>query len=130
VEPGLKQKATHFFADGVAVSKGTKFPEAAYKWIKFYTSSKAMADVRIETNWEIPAVSDMSLVDKYLKQSPPENREAVYESLENPIPIPVIAQQNLMIDTVTQAIDQVLYGRKTAAQALADANPQVQQLLK
>lgn len=129
VEPGMKQKATHFFADGVAISSQTKHKEAAYKWIKFYTSSSAMADIRIEKNWELPAISDLSLVQDYLEQSPPDNREAVYKSLDNPIPIPVIANQNEMIDIVNQAIEKVEYQKASAAEALKEADRQVDALL-
>ena len=130
VEPGLANKATHYFADGLAISATTDHSEAAWKWISFFTASDEMVRTRMESNWGLPVLQDLSLVDAYLEQTPPDNREAVFDSLEYAIVPPVIERQNQMQDIVGLAIENVLLGNQTAAEALADADRQVDQLIR
>jgi multiple sugar transport system substrate-binding protein len=129
VEPGLRNKATHYFADGLAVSNATDHPEAAWKWVNYFTSSPEMVRTRMESNWGLPVVQDLELVEAYLQQTPPDNRQAVYDSLEYAIVPPVIERQNQMQDIVGQAIENVLLGNSNAAEALAEADRQVRSLI-
>lgn len=129
VEPGLRNKATHYFADGLGVSNATDHPEAAWKWVNYFTSSPEMVRTRMESNWGLPVVQDLELVEAYLQQTPPDNRQAVYDSLEYAIVPPVIERQNQMQDIVGQAIENVLLGNSNAAEALAEADRQVRSLI-
>lgn len=129
VEPEISEKATHFFANGLAVSKSVENPEAAWKWVKFFTSSPEMVSVRMESNWELPAIQNKELVQNYLERTPPENRDAVYDSLNYVIVPPVIEKQNRMQDIIGRAIEEAVLGTKSAAEALADADRQVERLV-
>ena len=51
VEPGNKKKATHFFSNGLVMSKDTKKAEASFKWMTFLSSSKEVAEGRVKANW-------------------------------------------------------------------------------
>jgi multiple sugar transport system substrate-binding protein len=130
LEPGLKNKAHHFFANGIAINANTKNAAAAYKWARFLTSSKAAAQTRIASSWELPALTDKALFADYLKQTPPANRQAVFDALESIIPIPVIARQNEMQDKVGAMLDKAASGELTAQQALDQAKKDVDALLK
>jgi multiple sugar transport system substrate-binding protein len=68
LEPGKTQKAHHFFANGVAVSAQSANPEAAYKWIKFLTSSPEAVEIRIAAGWELPAVTDAAALEGYQRR--------------------------------------------------------------
>ncbi|MCF7944455.1 MAG: sugar ABC transporter substrate-binding protein [Spirochaetia bacterium] len=129
VEPGISEKATHFFANGLAVSQSVENPEAAWKWVKFFTSSPEMVSVRMESNWELPAIQNKELVQNYLERTPPENRDAVYDSLDYVIVPPVIEKQNRMQDIIGKAIEEAVLGTKSAAEALTDADRQVERLV-
>ncbi len=129
VEPGMETQATHFFSNGVAISADSAQQAATWEWIKFFTSSPEMADIRIESGWELPTLDNPAYVDGYLSQTPPNNRQAVFDSLNYAIVPPVIERQNEMQDAVNQLIDQVKLGELTAEEALTEAKAQLEELL-
>lgn len=130
VEPGMAQKATHFFANGVAASAGTPHPEAAWEWMEFFTTSPEMAEIRVDSGWELPTLDNEEYVSGYLEQTPPDNREAVFESLNYAITPPVIERQNEMQDAVNQLLEQVTLGQLTPEEALQEARAQIESLLE
>lgn len=130
VEPGMEQKATHFFANGVSAFAATEHPQEAWEWIKFFTSSPEVAQMRVESGWELPALKNPEYFESYLEQSPPENRQAVFDSLEYAITPPVIEQQNEMTDIVNNLLEQVKLGQLTPQEALDQADTQLQELIE
>lgn len=130
VEPGMAQKATHFFANGVAASATTEHPEAAWQWMEFFTTSPEMAQIRVDSGWELPTLENEAYVSGYLDQSPPDNRAAVFESLNYAITPPVIERQNEMQDGVNQLLEQVTLGQLTPEEALQQAREQIDALLE
>ncbi|HRE25006.1 MAG TPA: sugar ABC transporter substrate-binding protein [Anaerolineales bacterium] len=130
VEPGLKNQATHFFANGVSVFAATQHPQEAWEWAKFFTSSPEAATIRVEAGWELPAVSDTAVFDSYLQQTPPANRQAVLDSLNFAIVPPVIERQSEMQDAVNKLLDQVKLGQLTPQEALDQAKLEIEALLK
>jgi len=130
LEPGITRKAHHFFANAVAVNANSKNAQAAYTWARFFTSSPAAAKTRVAASWELPALTDKTLVADYLKVTPPANRQAVFDALNSVIPIPVIERQSEMQDKVTAALDKAVSGEFTPQQALEQAKKDVDALLK
>lgn len=130
VEPGNVQKASHFFSNAVVASATTEHPEEAWAWTKFLTSSPEAVAVRLEASWELPAVADESLFATYLEQTPPDNREAVFESLDAIVVPPVIEQQSKMQDIVSQALEKARLGQMSVQEALDAAAAEVNELLK
>ena len=61
--------------------------------------------------------------------TPPENREAVVESLDAVVLAPVIERAQEMQDIVTEELGNAAAGRKTVEQALTDAQERVTALL-
>ena len=98
VEPGAATKATHYFANGLAVSADSKNAEAAYKWIEFLATSEQVAQLRIQLGWELPCATYQTAMDQYAKLTPPANRQAVFDSLNYVVPVPQIAQFSQMAD--------------------------------
>ncbi|WLD92600.1 sugar ABC transporter substrate-binding protein [Alkalihalobacillus sp. AL-G] len=130
LEPGNTQKAHHFFANGLAVSKDTEHPEAAWKWLKFMSASDEAAKIRVESSWELPAVSDEALVQDYIAKTPPESREVVFKALDTLVVPPVIEDWNKLTDAFTKELDKVKLGEKTPEEALNDLQPVVEDLIK
>lgn len=130
VEPMINQHANHFFANAAVVSVSTAHPEAAAKWAEFLTSSEVAAQVRVEKSWELPALDKPEYFSAYLEQTPPANRAAVFEALENPIPVPVIVRQAEFQDLVGAALQQAVDGELTAQEALDQAKAAVDPLLQ
>lgn len=132
VEPGGANKATHFFSNAAVVSRTSKAPEAAYKWVEFLASNPAVAEARIETNWELSALSleQADTLAAYLAKPQPANREAVFRSLEFAVNPPVVENQPQLQDIINQELEAARLGTKTVEQALADAQKRVEELVK
>lgn len=129
IEPAMNQHAHHFFANGIAVSASTQNAEAAAKWAEFLTSSETAANVRVEKGWELPALDKPEYVEGYLTQTPPANRQAVFDALESAIVPPVIERQNEFQDIVNAALSQAADGTLTAQEALDQAKTEIDGLL-
>ncbi|MBK8032241.1 MAG: extracellular solute-binding protein [Chloroflexi bacterium] len=129
VEPMINQHASHFFANGVGVSATTDNAEAAAAWAQFLTSSEVAANVRVASSWELPALDEPAYFADYLAVTPPENREAVFASLESPVTPPVIVRQNEMQDAVNALITRVVDGELTAQEALDQAKTELDALI-
>jgi len=129
VEPGNVTGASHFFANGVVGSATTEHPEAVAAWLQYLASSEVMVEQRLEAGWELPAVADEALLAPYLELSPPDNRAAVFASLNSVVTPPVIVAQQQMQDIVSQALEQAVLGEMTVQEALDSAAAQVTALL-
>ena len=130
VEPGNTEQASATFSNAVGVSANSGNVEAATKWAEFLTSSDAMVDVRLESGWELPPISDEAKLAAYLEQESPENRQAVFDSLENIALPPVVAEgQTEMQDIMTEELVEAQAGRKSVEDALASAEERINAVL-
>jgi multiple sugar transport system substrate-binding protein len=130
VEPGMATHATHFFANAVSVFAASKHPQEAWEWVKFFTSDPEMARIRVESGWELAALSNPAFFDEYLQQSPPDNRQAVFNSLKYAVVPPVIERQGEFQDAVGLLLDQARLGQITPQQALDQAKIEIEALLQ
>lgn len=131
LEPGGAKKGTHFFSNAAVISKTTKNADAAYKWVKYLASSPVTAKARIDTSWELPALSlsQRANVQAYLDRPVPANREAVFESLQYAITPPVVENQSQLQDIINQELEAAKLGTKTVEQALGSAQQRVKALM-
>ena len=121
VEPGSTQKATHFFSNCVVMNPDTKYPEAVATWLAWLTSSTESADIRLAAGWDLPALKDLNALSSYLEITPPDNRKAVFESLDYLVMPPVIEDYALMSDIITQKLAAAAEGTITVQEALDQA---------
>ena len=121
VEPGSTQKATHFFSNCVVMNPETDYPEEVATWLAWLASSTTSADIRLEAGWDLPALKDLGALSSYLEVTPPDNREAVFESLDYLVMPPVIEDYALMSDIITQKLAAAADGTITAQEALDQA---------
>jgi multiple sugar transport system substrate-binding protein len=129
VEPGNAQGGSHFFANGVGVSSASEKQDAAYRWLRFFTSSDEAAKIRVDAAWELPTLTDEALYESYLAAEKPANREAVLKSLENVVVPPVIERQAEMQDAVGAQINLARAGEISAQEALDAAKAEIEALL-
>lgn len=130
VEPGDAQNASAVFSNAVAVSSGSANQEAATLFAEFLSSSDAMVDVRLDTGWELPAIADASTLATYLEQGDPDNRQAVFDSLDAIALPPVIGDdQAQMQDIVGNELTEAAAGRISVEEALANAEAKINDLL-
>jgi len=131
VEPGQDRKATHFFSNAAVVNENASDVDAAWKWVEFLSSHPAVAEARIASAWELPALSleASDVLEPYLAQPQPDNREAVFESLRYAVNPPVVENQPELQDIVNQELEAAHLGAKTVEEALAAAQARVEELL-
>lgn len=132
VEPGSDRKATHFFSNAVAIADDAENQDAAWQWVRFLAASPEVAQARIETNWELPALSleNSDVLEPYLEGGAPANREAVFASLQYAVNPPVVESQPELQDIVNQELEAARLGTKSVAEALADAQRRVEAMLE
>ncbi|MFO7244579.1 MAG: sugar ABC transporter substrate-binding protein [Actinomycetes bacterium] len=130
VEPGSAQKGSAVFSNAVAVSANSQHKEAAQKFAEFLSSSSVMVDVRLESGWELPAISDDAKLATYLEKGDPANRQAVFDSL-NAIALPPVIgdNQSQMQDIIGELLNEAAAGRISVADALAQAEERINALL-
>ncbi|MFP3155963.1 sugar ABC transporter substrate-binding protein [Lachnospiraceae bacterium ZAX-1] len=126
VEAGNTQNATHFFAEGLVVSKETKEADAAYQFAKFMSVGPKAAKIRVDSSWNLPISNDTEILDSYLKQTSPSNRQAVFNSLNYLILPPVSDNWAKLSDTADQEFQNVLLGKETAKEVLERLQEQFQ----
>ena len=121
VEPGGTQKATHFFSNALVVNEKSEKKEAAAAWINWLASSDKAAQIRIEAGWDLPAVNNQEVLSGYLAITPPENRQAVFDSLNYLVVAPIIEDYSLMSDIITDKLSMAASGKLTVKEALDQA---------
>ena len=130
VEPGDAANASAVFSNAVAVSANSSHKEAAQMFAEYLTSSQVMVDTRLGAGWELPAISDEALLATYLDQGTPDNRQAVFDSLDGIALPPVIGDnQAEMQDIIGAQLTEAAAGRMSVEDALASAASQVNDLL-
>ncbi len=128
VEPGKEQKATHFFSNACCINASADADKqaAAATWITWLTSSDKAAAIRIEAGWDLPAIKDQETLSAYLDITPPENRQAVFDSLNYLVVPPVIEDYSLMSDIIGQKLAAAAAGSVTVQEALDQAQSECQ----
>ncbi len=130
VEPGDAHPASALFSNAVAVSANTKNAEAAQKWAEFLTASTTTVETRLAAGWELPPIADETQLAPYLEKGDPDNRQAVFDSLDQVALAPSIGDnQNAMQDAVTEKLTEAAAGRLTVQEALDQAEAEVNALL-
>jgi multiple sugar transport system substrate-binding protein len=129
VEPGDSQKASAVFQNGVVASAATQHPAEAAKWLNYLASSDVTVATRLASSWELPAIADTAKLQPYLAVTPPQNKQAVFDSLDAIAIEPVITDQQAMVDAINKEIDNAAAGRKPVQQALDDAAAAVNKLI-
>ena len=118
VEPGSTQKATHFFSNCVVMNPETKNADAVATWLAWLTGSTASADIRLAHGWDLPALKDMDALSAYLEVTPPENKVAVFDSLNYLVMPPVIEDYAKMCDIINEKLTAAAAGTMTVEDAL------------
>ncbi|MYL32174.1 extracellular solute-binding protein [Pontibacillus yanchengensis] len=129
LEAGNTQKAHHFFANGLAVSADTDKKEAAYKFAAFMSASEEVAKLRVENSWELPAITNEDILQPYLEQTPPENRQAVFNALDTLVLPPAVDNWSKISDVTNQEFEKALNGDKTTEDVLKTLQSEYEQIL-
>lgn len=127
VEPGNKEKATHFFSNGYCLSSGTKNAEAAFEFVSYITSNPKAVEIRLAAGWELPPVSDPAVIEKYQSLTPPDNRKAVFDSLNYLVTPPVIEKYAEFQDIMGKYLEEALTGKTAVPEAMKNCQKELQE---
>ncbi|PAE32936.1 ABC transporter substrate-binding protein [Bacillus sp. 7884-1] len=129
LEAGNTKQAHHFFANGLAVSKDSKQKEAAYKFASFMSASEEVAKIRVDSAWELPAITNQDILNPYLEKNPPQNRKAVFEALDSLVLPPVVENWSKISDATNKQFEQALNGEKSTKEVLESLESEYKQIL-
>lgn len=121
VEPGGTKKATHFFSNALVVNADSDKKEAATTWITWLASSDEAAKLRIDAGWDLPAIKNQDVLDTYLTITPPDNKKAVFTSLDYLTVPPIIEDYSMMSDIITEKLNEAASGKISVQEALDQA---------
>ncbi len=125
IEPGIKQKATHFFSDAIVVSENTDKKAAAIEFASFISGSPEAAAIRLEANWDLPVALTDEVTQEYLAITPPENKQAVIDSLDYLVMAPSLEDFNAIADTLNDYLEQAVMEVLTPQEALDQAQEEI-----
>ncbi|MGD1822812.1 MAG: ABC transporter substrate-binding protein [Pleomorphochaeta sp.] len=127
VEPGNTQKASHFFSNAYVVSENSEKKEAAAKLASFLAGSKEAAQIRVEAAWELPPVEYSDVLTQYLNATPPNNKQAVFDSLNYLVTPPVVQQQAEMTAIIGDYLTKIVYQKMDANTALMECQKELEE---
>jgi multiple sugar transport system substrate-binding protein len=127
IEPGNTQKACHFFSNGYVVGAESMHKAEAIKLATFLAGSKKAATIRVEANWELPPVTYPDVLKQYLESTPPENKQAVFDSLNYLVTPPVVTQQAEMTAIIGSYLSEIVYEKMSAKEALDACQKELEQ---
>lgn len=130
VEPAIKQKATHFFSDAVVISSETKNEDAAAKWVTFLAANEEGAKMRLEAGGDLPVINNEEITNSYLQQTPPENKQAVLDSLEYLVLPPSIEDFVKVQDDLNRYLEEIMHEKLSVQDALDKAQDEISQKYK
>lgn len=128
VEPGFTStKATFFFANVNCVSTSSQKKDAAYKFIEAMGSDPDIVQLRLDANWELPTIADQSKLKQYLDVTPPDNREAVFTSMDYAVAPPALVESSAVAEIFNNVLSTLEANDMTAQQALDEIQSQLEQ---
>lgn len=130
MEPGNISKATHFFGNVGCISTTTKHPEETFRFLTFMATDPDVVQLRLDAQWELPTVGDPTVMQRYLADTPPDNKEAVLNSLQYAVKPPALLQFSELTNIVNTKIEQARDGLLTAKQALDQAQAEAKEKIK
>lgn len=114
---------------GYAIPARSKNPDEAWELLKFLSSKKSHLILAAGTT--IPALKSASYSREFLNvPGNPRNRKVFIDSLNYGRPDPVTTVWAEMLDAINKALDSVWKAEKSPVQALSEAKPVVDAILK
>jgi len=127
VEPGNTQKATHLFSNMAAINKNIdqEKKDAAFRFLNYMATNEKCVKLRVDASWELPVVADEAELAPYLEQTPPDNRQAVMDSMEYSVAPPALIEYGAVVDTMTPILDDAVLNNRPAQETLDEIQEQL-----
>lgn len=125
--PAMTQQANMILSALWTVSKDTAHPDEAWKFAEFIESKEAN-DILAEAGQAVPALTSVARSDAFLSGAPAHSAVFV-DVVKDSYLMPVVPNFREIDATWGPAIDEILAGTKTAAQAFAEINDKITAIL-
>lgn len=126
VEPGFKDKATFFFANVNCVSPSSDKQEIAAKFADAMGSDPDIVQLRLDASWELPPIADQAKLAQYLTITPPDNRAAVFASLDYAVAPPALLEAAAATEIINTVLSTLESNDMTAQEALDEIQAQLE----
>ncbi|MBS1331712.1 MAG: sugar ABC transporter substrate-binding protein [Christensenellaceae bacterium] len=127
VEPGFKYKSTFFFANVNCVSTESDKQEAAARFVDAMGSDPDIVQLRLDASWELPTIADQTKLTQYLEVTPPDNREAVFDSMDYAVAPPALLEQGAVSEIIGNVLGTLETNDMTAQEALDEIQAQLEE---
>lgn len=112
--------------EGYIMSRGTQHPDAAWRWLSFLSRQYVAFPWQQPNNaMRLPARTSLAIQSGYWSQLDTETTTAVNTVIARPVP--AVAYNASLFEPLSAAIESVVSGKKSAAQALQDAQASLQE---
>jgi multiple sugar transport system substrate-binding protein len=125
-EPGYESKAAFFFANVNCISPSSDKQEAAAKFIDAMGSDPDIVQLRLDASWELPTISDQTKLDQYLTITPPDNRKAVFDSMDYAVTPPALLEAAAATEIINNVLSTLETNDMTAQEALDEIQAQLE----
>lgn len=127
VEPGFKDKSTFFFANVNCVSAESDKQEAAARFVDAMGSDPDIVQLRLDASWELPTIADQTKLTQYLDVTPPDNRAAVFDSMDYAVAPPALLEQGAVSEIIGNVLGTLETNDMTAQEALDEIQVQLEE---
>ena len=127
VEPGFKDKSTFFFANVNCVSTESTKQEAAARFVDAMGSDPDIVQLRLDASWELPTIADQTKLTQYLDVTPPDNRPAVFDSMDYAVAPPALLEQGAASEIIGNVLGTLETNDMTAQEALDEIQAQLEE---
>ena len=127
VEPGFKDKSTFFFANVNCVSTESDKQEAAARFVDAMGSDPDIVQLRLDASWELPTRADQTKLTQYLDVTPPDNRPAVFDSMDYAVAPPALLEQGAVSEIIGNVLGTLETNDMTAQEALDEIQAQLEE---
>lgn len=127
VEPGFKEKSTFFFANVNCVSTESTKQEAAARFVDAMGSDPDIVQLRLDASWELPTIADQTKLTQYLDVTPPDNRPAVFDSMDYAVAPPALLEQGAVSEIIGNVLGTLETNDMTAQEALDEIQAQLEE---
>lgn len=127
VEPGFKDKSTFFFANVNCVSTESTKQEAAARFVDAMGSDPDIVQLRLDASWELPTIADQTKLTQYLDVTPPDNRPAVFDSMDYAVAPPALLEQGAVSEIIGNVLGTLETNDMTAQEALDEIQAQLEE---
>jgi|GEM_PF-50540 len=99
-EPGNTRQAARVSCSALCVNNDAAEPSAAYTLARFLTGDPDVQRLRLDAGWDLPAVSNPSVMKAYVNDTPPANKAAVMEAADRSVRPFVMEDIGILADQI------------------------------